>query len=162
MAINWTELRRAYESTCVSVKTLSKRNKCAESTINKKARKEGWSKCKIGKKPGIPPEPPNAPCLVEVTDEHIRLWGKVKKRLVKGLRNTDVKTGLEELKAAKVAGEVLANVIKGERLAMGIPAPEPDSAPTSPIDTLDDENAIALEMAQVTAPPGADTPVDGE
>lgn len=94
MAINWTELRRAYESTGVSVKTLSKRNKCAESTINKKAQKEGWSKVKIGKKQGLSPEPSNPPCLVEVTDEHIRLWGKVKKRLVKGLRNTDVKTGL--------------------------------------------------------------------
>ncbi len=159
MAIDWTELRRAYEGRgAPTIEALSKRFKCAESSIRKRAHNEDWKRCKKRGSPGKPPTPPKSE---DVVDEHIRLWGRVKKRLVKGLRNADVKTGLDELKVAKVAGEVLANVIKGERLAMGISAQEPDAAPMSPVDTSDDEKDIASEMVRATAPPGTDTPVDG-
>lgn len=165
MTIDWTELRTAYEGGA-RITTLSKKFKRAESTIRKRAQGEGWTRhseaeSSAPRKRARPRSKPEAvPKTEDVMDEHIRLWGRVKKRLVKGLRNADVKTGLEELKAAKVAGEVLANVIKGERLAMGIPAP--DAAPMSPFDTSDDEKDIASEMVRSTAPPGADAPVDGE
>ena len=55
-----------------------------------------------------------------------------------------------------MAGEVLANVIKGR--GSGVSRRQSIIMPISSA-TLDDENAIALEMEE--APPGADTPVDG-
>lgn len=80
------------------------------------------------------------------SSDHKSLWDGVKRRLASGLDNEDVRLGLEELKVAKMAGEVLSSVIRGERLAWSTEGEE----------RVDHEGAgeLASEMARATAPSG--------
>lgn len=145
MAIDWQGVRREFEEGA-TLKKLSEKFKCTESAIRKRRRKEEWAKAsgESGKR-ALKPE--------DVIGDHRSLWTGVKKRLVRGLHNSDVKQGLEELKVAKMAGEVLSNVIKGERLAWGLE----DKG-----EILNDTEEIAGEMAQATVSSGAEEAVDGE
>ncbi len=123
MAINWCSLKSEYTGTACSVKELAKKYECHTSTINKRASREGWKRfryeeiitdhevlCQHG---GIVESG-------DVSAGHRVLWSGVKKRLIKGLNSEDLKQGLEELKVAKAAGEVLSSVVKGEKLAWGM------------------------------------------
>ncbi|GMR04639.1 MAG: hypothetical protein BMS9Abin23_0541 [Thermodesulfobacteriota bacterium] len=91
----------------------------------------------------------------DITEEHRRLWKVVKKKLKKGLRTRDLKLALDELKVAKMAGEVLSNMVRGERLAWGI-----DDCGSEKL--IDDTEEIAEAMASVTIPSGTDKTLDGE
>lgn len=93
--------------------------------------------------------------LEEITGEHRRLWRDVKKKFKNGLRTRDLKEGLEKLKAAKTAGEVLTIVVKGERQAWGLDEYGSGKLP-------DDTEEIVEAMASLTVPSGADKVMDGE
>ncbi|MBI5562746.1 MAG: hypothetical protein HY894_07860 [Deltaproteobacteria bacterium] len=140
MAIDWKAVRMGFEAGASTTAELAKIHGCREGTIAKRAKKEGWS--------------PDGGASKDGFDDHKSLWRGVKKRLVKGLETSDVKAGLEELKVAKMAGEVLTSVIKGERLAMGLEPPAGSEA--------DDTEDITGEMEDATAPRGTGAAVDGE
>lgn len=104
--------------------------------------KEGW-KAPAGK------GPKKKAGKEGLSEDHRELWKGIKKRLAKGLRNGNAKKGLEELKVAKIAGEVLSSVIKGERLALGLDE-----------NGIDDIERTAAQMDEATAAPGADEALD--
>lgn len=152
MGIDWKAVKEEFDSGSVTIIDLAKKYGLHRNTIGKRIKKEGWRKkdgledegslLKAGRKQSA------------LIDDHRVLWRGVKKRLVKGLQNNDAKLGLEELKVAKIAGEVLSSVIKGERLAWGI---EQEAC-----ESLEDTEKIAAEMELATVPCGADEAVDGE
>lgn len=148
MPIDWGGLRNDFEENGLNFSELSKKYGCAQSTIGKRARKEEWdrkSDDEVHSEQAASPD--------NVLDDHRKLWKGIKKRLVKGLETDDAKAGLEELKVAKIAGEVLSNVIKGERLAWGLE----DGCSEGP---TDDRDEIAAEMARATVSHGAGEAVD--
>lgn len=154
MGIDWEGIKRDYCDSGVSFSELSRRYKCGAGTIRKRAGREDWKKT-AGKK-GVEraPRSEEEDALTkpeDVLDEHRVLWRGVKRRLVKGLKTTDAKVGLEELKVAKIAGEVLTNVIKGERQAWGL---------EENCEGRDDREDIAGEMVCLTLPPGTEETVD--
>lgn len=156
MAIDWKELRKDFENENVSVRALARKHQCDESSIRRKSKIDGWVKWAAKEVEGEITDATEISCEakpVHVLDDHKALWKGVKKRLVKGLQNEDVKLGLEELKVAKMAGEVLSNVIKGERLAWGL---EENN------DKHDEAQDIAREMARITIPFGTEEALDGE
>lgn len=146
MAIDWKAARKGYESG-EAVRALAKAHGCHESTIRRRAGKEGWERAQDRTGQGGEPEHD------EILVDHRDLWKGVKKRLVKGLSNNDAKLGLEELKVAKIAGEVLSSVIRGERMAWGL-----EEGPGA----ADDTKEIAEEMARVTVQQGAGEAPFGE
>lgn len=158
MEIDWGGVKTEYEEGVESIRGLAKRHGLHHSSVCRKAEKEGWIRRVTDDAEHVPDDSPL--CNDGESDDanlirgHRKLWKKVKKRLEKGLKKKDVKTGLEELKVAKVAGEVLTNVIKGERLAWGLN----DDGGGEPCEA----DAVAVEMAQVTASCGADEDVDRE
>ncbi len=81
--------------------------------------------------------------------EHRRLWEKVKKKLVAGICKRDLKKGLEQLKVAKLAGDILSLVVRGQRQAWGLDALEGELS-------ADDREEIIEEMASLTVPSRAD------
>ena len=151
MGIDWKAVKEEFDSGSVTIIELAKKYGLHRNTIGKRIKKEGWRTDGLENK-DVPVGAGRKPS--ELIDDHRVLWRGVKKRLVKGLRNNDVKLGLEELKVAKIAGEVLSSVIKGERLAWGI---EQEVCVS-----LDDTQKIAAEMELATVPCGADEAVDGE
>lgn len=189
MAIDWKAVRVDFESGSFTVNEISKRYGCAAGSIRKRASREGWEDA--GRAPGKSKrkregsdrlggaqvkrrakgprgsavghgegrEPLDA-------DDHRSLWRGVKKRLLKGLQSEDLQKGLEELKVAKAAGEVLTSVIKGEREACGLDGfawgGREEGAGQKPGVTADDAKDAAREMASLTVPPGADEAVEGE
>lgn len=149
MGIDWKAVKEEFDSGTVTIIELAKKYGAHRNTIGKKAKREGWRK-----KDALEDRGTAARKTENLLDDHRVLWRGVKKRLVKGLHSDDVKLGLEELKVAKMAGEVLSSVIKGERLAWGI---EDDERVV-----LDDTEKIAAEMELATVPGGADEAVEGE
>ena len=111
MATDWKEARKEFESTEVGISELAARHGLSPSTVRKRAGREGWKK----KIEACRPEKKNDGADAESRSQdvlscHRSLWMGVKKRLVKGLESRDSKLGLEELKVAKIAGEVLTSV----------------------------------------------------
>lgn len=153
MATDWKVARKEFESTECGIKVLAERLGLSHSTVRKRAKKEGWKiKPKDCWSEGKKEPDQNGSRPRDVLDEHRSLWMGVKKRLVRGLKSRDSKLGLEELKVAKIAGEVLTSVIKGERQAWGLECgAEADSA-----------DEIARKMAEATVPSGADETVERE
>lgn len=149
MAIDWGGVKRDFEEGDAPVDELAEKYGCSESTVKRRAMKEGWAKAAAYKGADIPDKPPLALRDTDVLDDN-SLWQGVRRRLVKGLHNNDAKLGLEELKVAKLAGEVLSSVIKGERMALGA------------ADDEDGTDDIATEMARLTLPQGAGEADDGE
>ena len=78
---------------------------------------------------------------------------KGRERQVSGLKTKDLKKGLEELKVAKMAGEVISGMIRSKRLELGF---EEAGAQKE----ADEPEEIAGEMARVTASSGAEEAVD--
>ncbi len=153
MGIDWEGIKRDYCDSGAAFSELSKRYKCNAGTISRRAKREGWKKaaCRKSAEQAQAPEEDGRTKPEDVLDEHRVLWRGVKRRLVKGLKTTDAKVGLEELKVAKIAGEVLTNVIKGERQAWGLE----ESG-----EGRDDREDIAGEMVCLTLPPGTEETVD--
>lgn len=146
MAIDWEGVKAEFASGN-GIKKIAGKYGCSASTVSRRAKKEKW---KRETKAGGPKSGNSACAHEEVIGDHRSLWRGVKKRLVKGLSSNDAKLGLEELKVAKIAGEVLSSVIKGERQAWGLEA------------ATDDPEDIAKEMARATVPEGADEADDGK
>lgn len=155
--IDWGSVKTDYEEGKEPLTKIAEKYGTSDRTLRRRAAKGGWAKVRKAWRPG---KKSNA---LDNDDEskdrelihaHRKLWKDVKKRLKKGLKKKDVKSGLEELKVAKMAGEVLTNVIKGERLAWGLS----DDGGGEPCEA----DAIAAEMVQVTASCGADEDVDRE
>lgn len=92
---------------------------------------------------------------LDLRSEHRRLWRDIKGKLAKGLEKADSKLGIEELKVAKLAVEVLFSIVKGERDAWGVAFEGYD-------DRADDTEGIAAQMACVTAPPRTDEGLERE
>lgn len=86
-------------------------------------------------------------------DRHRSYWKGVERRLARGLKTKDVKQGLEELKVAKMAGEVISSMIRSKRLELGLEEASVEKG-------ADDAEAIIAEMARATAPSGADEALD--
>lgn len=177
MAIDWRCVKKGFETNASALTELAKVHGCKADTIRKKAAKEGWKKIDGKETDSLKLREPasdgasvmkaamhdskdgragsdcnDAPQIA--FDDHQSLWHGVKKRLVRGLETSDVKAGLEELKVAKLAGEVLTSVIKGERLAHGLPVAEYDDA-----QRIDGDTA---QMEAATMSRGAGEAVDGE
>lgn len=153
MAIDWEGVKRDFEGGD-SFSKLAEKYGCHESTVRRKAGKEYWKR--PGKDAGgkrRKPQSLEGGFSDSILNDHKRLWSGVKKRLIRGIENSDAKIGLEELKVAKIAGEVLSNVIRNERLSM---TDAKDAA------FMDDADEIAREMARATAPPEPDEALDGE
>ncbi len=136
--IDWALLREDY-SRGFTVEELAELYHCSPRTIRTKIRKEGWKREVEQKGAG------------SVLREHRRLWQEVKKRLSAGLNRGDEK----ELKLAKIAGDVLLSVIKGEKEVWKID-PKEDSI------TEEELYEATKQMEHLTVSSGTETPVEGE
>ena len=142
MAIDWQAVRKGFEAG-VAEDELAKGFGCNAGTVRRRATKERWKtgeRRKAGKKTAA----------LGAAADHRSLLNGVKRRLVKGLENEDVKKGLEELKVAKTALEVLSDYMKEEKLALGL------VEKVSEEQERKDAEALAVKMAQATAPSGTD------
>ena len=170
MAIDWNEIRSEYEAAGQSVRRLAAKHGIKADSIKRRAVKESWKKASPAQEssPALPSpvkgeekrkgsSEPEAKSSArrprDISQEHRKLWKGVKKRLVSGLRSADLKAGLEELKVAKVAGEVLSSVIKGEREAWGLDEGSAEKA-------QDNAGDIIAEMDALTVPHGTDETVE--
>ena len=152
MAIDWNEIRSEYEKGGQSAGRIAARHGIKADSIKRRAAKESWKKASPAQESKEPEANSSARRPRDITHEHRKLWKGVKKRLVSGLKSADLKTGLEELKVAKVAGEVLSSVIKGEREAWGL-----DEGSGERQESAGD---IVAEMAALTVPHGTDETVE--
>jgi len=150
VAIDWDAIKKEFVQDGVAPEQIAERHGCKKATITRRAAREGW-------KPPLKAESLEAeasPVKAAPDNHHVlddgSLWKGVRKRLVSGLHNNDAKLGLEELKVAKLAGEVLSSVIKGERMAFG------------ETDGEDDAQGLVRQMVQLTLPPGPGPVDEGE
>jgi hypothetical protein len=157
LAIDWEKIKKKYEAG-LSVKALAKTHGVKEGALESRVAKDGWSQATaksafkgVAKSIRLVSAEKSAE---DITEANRRLWSGVKKRLVRGLKSSDLKSGLEELKLAKMAGEALTSVIKGELEAWKFE----DSRDNS----VGDAEAIIREMASLTASLPPDEVVDGE
>lgn len=158
-SIDWQGVRRDYLSSGYSIEELPEKYGCYPNTIEKYARGDGWPRCRavnISESPSHGAGPP-ADKPEDVLGEHRVLWNSVKKRLIMGLKSSDLKPSLEELKVAKVAAEVLTSVIKGERQAWGL---EEDGSQKVPDEEPKDTEELTRAMASLTVPSGTDETLD--
>ncbi len=135
--IDWQRLREDY-SRGFSAEELAELYHCSARTIRDRIRREGWKR--------LEEVEGGAGTLIK---EHRRLWQEVKKRLSVGLNRGDEK----ELKIAKMAGDVLLSVIKGEKEVWNM-----DPADKGP--TEEEIYAVTKEMESLTVSHGTETPVD--
>ena len=145
MAIDWKAIKRGFNRGKRAAE-LANEYRCSAQTIRRRARKEEWRK--TASEPGII-------SVDEGSLDNRSLLNGVKKRLVKGLENEDVKQGIEELKAAKIAWEVLSEFIKEERLSLGLEEGAGE-------EECDKRDAFASAMAEATAPSGTDKALEGK
>lgn len=158
-SIGWQGVRRDYLSSEYSIAGPSEKYVCYPKTIKKCARRDGWLRClavNINESPSHGAGPP-ADKPQDVLGEHRVLWNSVKKRLIMGLKSSDLKPSLEELKVAKVAAEVLTSVIKGERQAWGL---EEDGLQKVPDEEPKYTEELTRAMASLTVPSGTDETMD--
>lgn len=145
MKIDWKAVKRGYQGG-MGAPELAKRHGCSAETVRKKARKENWSRKELEKRAA------GTDAGVDAAADHRTLLNGVRRRLVKGLENADLKLGLEELRVAKTALEVLSDYRKEEELALGLGSGRED----------EHCSALAAEMAEATAPSGADEALERE
>lgn len=148
MGIDWDGLRGEFESGQVPVTRLAGKYGCHADSIRRKVRKEGWER----KSEGQPARMAESRSE-RLPERHRDFWKGVERRLARGLKTKDVKQGLEELKVAKMAGEVISSMIRGKRLELGLGETAAEKADN-------DTDLIVAEMARVTAPSGADEALD--
>jgi hypothetical protein len=148
VGIDWDKLKNDFESGQAPLTHLAEKYGCHADSIRRKARKELWerktaeeNKRTAERRQDILPE------------RHRIFWKGVERRLARGLKTKDVKLGLEELKVAKMAGEVISSMIRSKRLELGLVE---DAAEKGE----DEAGLITAEMARVTAPSGTDEAVD--
>ncbi len=156
MGIKWGLIKKDYECSEITIKAIALRRGCSEGALRKRARKEGWlrkgrlEKARCAKTENAAKG--NECILKENGPDNSTLWSGVKKRLIKGLARRDAKQGLEELRVAKIAGEVLSSVIKGEMISKA----QTGNAEQQGYDTED----ITRQMAEATVSRGTDETLD--
>ena len=165
MAIEWTALRADYESGMVDVDGLAKKYGCKAQTIDRRAIKEGWSE-RLDPQVKAKPKARSKKKVKKVKSssvrsrteesqrilgEHRRLWQSVKGTLVEGMAESDEK----RLKVAKIAGDGLLNIVKGERQAWGIT--DGDTGVSA-----EELLGAVKEMERATVSRGAGTALEGE
>ncbi len=154
VAYNWLNIRREYESMKRSFGEIAEKYGLGVATIERRAKKEGWRAAAEGrgsakkktpskKKPGSP------------IDNNKAIFNGIKKRLIKGLKSVDSKKGLEELKVAKAAGEVMEGLRKNERDIDG------DKRCSCSEDGQGAKD-IVREMESLTISSGTDPALEGE
>ncbi|VAW37826.1 hypothetical protein MNBD_DELTA02-738 [hydrothermal vent metagenome] len=142
MAIDWKGLRGDFERGEAGFETLAAGYGCKAQTIRRRAAREGW----VGSGQGAA----RAELKREgITGEHRLLWSTVKTRLRAGLERSDI----DELKIAKMAGDGLLNIMKGETQAWGLTE---DDVKTDCQEVL----GITREMAELTVSPRAEEALD--
>lgn len=145
VAICWKGVKKDYEEKGESPKELAGKYNCDVSSIKRRARKEGWTlKGKGSGKGG--PEGCDRRCPERLSAD---VWRGVKERLIKGLEESDAKKGLEELKVAKMAREVITSMQR-----------ETDDLAEDGF--AEDARKVAEQMARVTVPPGTGKAMEGE
>ncbi|GEM_PF-2954808 len=154
MGIDWNGLKSEFVSGGAPMTLLAKKYGCHADSIRRKAKKEGWEKKhglkrESGEKQGVELEKSTE----RLPERHSDFWKGVERRLARGLKTKDVKQGLEELKVAKMAGEVISSMIRGKRLELGLEEAAAEKGG-------DDGDLVAAEMARVTATSGADEALD--
>lgn len=143
MAIDWKLVRGDFERGEGDLKELALRYGCKAETIRRRARKEAWvEKTRDTDEAELKRE--------GITGEHRRFWSLVKRKLNDGLE----KSNIDELKIAKIAGDGLLNIMKGETQAWGLTE---DDVKTDQTEVL----GITREMAELTVPPRAAEALDG-
>lgn len=147
MGIDWNGLKKEYGSGGLSMRALADKYGCHKDSLRRKAKREGWTRRQASKERPAEAETGHLP------DKHRGYWRGVEKRLAKGLKTKDVKQGLEELKVAKMAGEVISSMIRSKRLELGLEDATLEKG-------ADDTEGIAAEMAQATVPCGAGETLD--
>lgn len=148
MGIDWNGLKEEFESGQKPLVQLAEKYVCHKDSIRRMARKEGWVR-----KPCERRARGQESRSGHLQDKHKSYWKGVERRLARGLKTKDIKQGLEELKVAKMAGEVISSMIRSKRLELGLEEAAVEKG-------ADDAEAIVAEMAQVTAPSGADEALD--
>ncbi|HHL39614.1 MAG TPA: hypothetical protein ENJ37_03840 [Deltaproteobacteria bacterium] len=147
MAIEWRRVRDEYEREGLGFETLAGRHGCKAETVRRRARKEGWTR-RVA--PGGAP-----PSNEDILEEYRRLWRDVKSTLVRALKRSDAKHRLDELKAAKLAGEIVATIVKGESRLWGLDE-------NLYKELLSESDEIAAQMEGLTVSQGAAQALDGE
>lgn len=148
MGIDWDGLKNDFESGQAPLIHLAKKYGCHADSIRRKARKGLWER-----KPGEESKKIPERRTDILPERHRSFWKGVERRLARGLKTKDVKLGLEELKVAKMAGEVISSMIRSKRLELGLEEAAAEKGE-------DEAGLITAEMAQATAASGADEAVD--
>lgn len=148
MGIDWDGIKREFESGEEPMTVLAERYGCHKDSIRRKAKTEGWRKGRLKEQKRTAEKGSG-----HLPERHKSFWRGVERRLARGLKIKDVKQGLEELKVAKMAGEVISSMIRGKRLELGLEDGSMENG-------ADDREATAAEMARVTAPSGAEEALD--
>ena len=153
VAYNWREIRNSYERAERSFGELAKEYGPCVATIERRAKKEGWRATAERRDSGKKKTPSKKKPSPVDGDEAI--FNGIKKRLIKGLKSVDSKKGLEELKVAKAAGEVMEGLGKNENDIDG------GKRCVCSEDGQDTEE-ILREMESLTVSQGADPALEGE
>lgn len=148
MGIDWDGLKHEFESGQEALTQLAEKYGCHYDSIRRKARKEGWERKPREQRSSMPERR-----LDILPERHRNFWKGVERMLARGLKTKDVKQGLEELKVAKMAGEVISSMIRSKRLELGLEEAAAEKGEN-------EADLIAAEMAQATAPSGADEALD--
>jgi len=148
VGIDWDGVKKDYESGTESQRKLAEKYGCNSASIRRKARKDGWER-----KKAVRASAPFEREALALPGSHRSFWLGVEKKLASGLKTKDLKKGLEELKVAKMAGEVISGMIRSKRLELGIEEAGAEKG-------IDEAGEIAGEMARVTASSGTEEAVD--
>jgi len=148
VGIDWDGLKHEFESGQEALTQLAEKYGCHYDSIRRKARKEGWERKPREQRSSMPERR-----LDILPERHRNFWKGVERMLARGLKTKDVKQGLEELKVAKMAGEVISSMIRSKRLELGLEEAAAEKGEN-------EADLIAAEMAQATAPSGADEALD--
>jgi hypothetical protein len=144
VAIDWHKVREDYGQGGLSFETLGASYGCKAETIKRRARREGWGAVnQNAAKAELKRE--------DIIGEHRRFWSVVKGRLNTGLASSNI----DELKMAKIAGDVVLNIQKGEAQAWGLTE---DDIRTDRAEVL----GITREMAESTISPRTGEALDGD
>jgi len=144
VAIDWKKVREDFEQGIKGFDVLGAGYGCKAQTIRRRAAREGWGE--------VDQSAAKAELKREgITGEHRLLWSTVKSKLSAGLESSD----MEELKIAKIAGDGLLNIMKGETQAWGLTE---DDVKTDQAEVF----GITREMAELTVSPRAEEALDGD
>ncbi len=154
MACDWRDIRRGYERAGLSFAELAEKYGAAAGAIERRAKKEGWRAAANGDGSAKNRALPRKRRGLAVDGDKAIING-IKKRLIKGLKTVDSKKGLEELKVAKAAGEVMEGLCRNER---GVDGGKGCACSGNGQDAED----IAGEMESLTVPSGTGPALEGE